>query len=693
MLMCDVEQHTWSEASYSASGSANISSSAREASSGSGRRSTKREVNEDSTSRRDWVKRLRHSYSDEYRGLFNETIIGIASGEGPTYTRLPGSQIGVTLWSSEEKDTFFRSLARRGRHAIQDIAADIGSKSESEVYIYLGRLQTAAADEQTYEPIKKLPKAFDISAAFEISQNCCARLDVAAQSLSSLQQQEEERLEKKKHGSLSLLTPNIADKAGRYLSTGEEGDHDILKALPAAELLNLKTFLALSKRFFMNSSIMENNWRTYNERCKSPTITYTAFSDFHTLTRSITKRIVQSSIFMAMSRRRALNASSNYKFGRHVSRADVMAALDILGMESDTKRLWAGVARKCKLRVYDEIKHRQAFGKRYSYQEIEAILSSVPSKVRGRSRAAPKDYVNLSGSQENQMPDNVSSHSSDNLGLLGSPSYRAKESDDLSDSDITTNTTDGKQANKQQLRETAHDIYAEVLDQRASRAEERRLWELLGENAAERITSEDVELPKMPTSQRKDKEGLDDWKAWVNYAAEWEVYETPVSEISFTKNRSLGRRIERAAGLTGSEVDSEDVVDDSSFHTMSSCQDWPGRKPMHDDDSSNVSFSDYESSKTEEKNFSVGSNDNSVSLQADGGGDSVDDELGELEEEPAYPTPGLEMSSVGGSNEREQMIVNEGYRNNKSLTSIGSNRGSQDNEDGADSRHTDDTDE
>lgn len=693
MLMSDVEQHTWSEATYSTSGNADSSSSAREASSGSGRRSNKREVNEDSTAISGCVKRLRHSYSDEYHGLFNETIIGIASGESPIHTRLPGSQIGVTLWSSEEKDTCFRSLARRGRHAIQSIAADVGSKSESEIYIYLGRLQTAAADEQTYEPIKKLPRAFDISAAFEISQNCCARLDFAAQTLSSLQQQEEERLEKKKHGSLSLLTPNVANKADRCLSTGEGGDRGILKALPAAELLNLKTFITLSKRFFMNSSVMENNWRTYNERCKSPTITYTAFSDFHTLTRSITKRIVQSSIFMAMSRQGAVSASSNYKVGRHVKRADVMAALDVLGMERDTKRLWAGVARKCKLRVYDEIKHRQAFGKRYSYQEIEAILSFVPSKVRGRSRAAPKDNVNLSGSQETQIPDNVSSHSLDNLELLGSPSDRAMESDDISDSDITTNTSDDKQANKQQLREAAHDIYAEVLDQRASRVEERRLWEVLGENAAEKITSADVELPKMPTSQRKDKESLDDWKAWVNYAAEWEVYETPVSETSFTKNRTLGRRFKRASGLTGSEMDSEDVVDHSSSHPMSSRQSSLGRKPMHDDDSSNVSFSDYESSGIAEENFSAGSNDDSVSGQANGGGDLVGDELSESEEEPAYPIAGLEMSPVGGSNEREQMIVDHGYRNSKPLISIASNGNGQDSEDSANSRDTDDTKE
>lgn len=568
--MGDAEQCTRSDAAYLPSETAESLSSAQEASSSSGGRSKKRKLHKHSTALHGRVKRLRNFYNDEYREMFNETVIEIASKETSRHTNLPVSQIGATLWSPEEKDVLFCRLARRGRHAIQDIAADVGSKSESEVYIYLGRLRKAAADEQIYEPTKRLPKAFDISAAFEVSQECCASLDVAAETLSFLQQQEEERIEKKKHGSLSMLTPKIAQWASRRLSAGEEGDREILETLPAADLLNLKTFLALSKRFFMNSSIMENNWHTYKEGRKSPTITYTAFSDFHNLAKSITNRIVQSSLFFAMSRRRALDASTNYKSGSNVKKADVMAALDVLGMESDTKRFWAGVARKCRLRVYEKIKHRRASGKTYSYHEIETILSSLPSKARGRSRAASRDNAIHSISQGKDMPDNVPSDSSDDSESSGFLSTADEESHDLSDSALSTNTINDEQANKQKLRAAAQETYTEVLDQRASRAEERRLWELLGEDSAQRMGSEDVELPNMPVAQRKDTEILDDWKAGVNYATEWEVYETPVAATSFTENRSLGRRNETAAGLTSYGIDSENVVDDFSSNPRSS---------------------------------------------------------------------------------------------------------------------------
>lgn len=603
----DTEQEIPSDSVYSASGASETSPSEKEAFTTHRVNPKKRRIKKDSTALQGRVKRWKGLYNDEYRGLFNETVNEVTLGEIAKQESLPSSQIGATFWSTEDKELLFRTLARRGRHDLPRLAADIGSKSESEVFIYLEMLQKAAADEQIYEPKKKLPNAFDVPAALEISQTCCGSLDVAAEALSVLQQQEEEKIEKqmKKHGDLSLLTPKIAKLAERCLRSGEQSHAEILETLPAAELLNLRTFLALSKRFFMNSSVMKNNWRTYTERRKPPTIMYTAFSDFHKLALSVTNRIVQSSIFYAMSRRRALDASGHYTSSHHVKQADVLAALNTLGMEGNSRRIWAGVARKCKLRIYENVKRRRVSGKRYNYNEIEAIMTSVSSRVRGRSRANTQQDLDFSDSQGTETPDGDMSDRSNGTDLSDSLSIGEENSITLSDTAPSPTGSVDTHFSKQELREEAQDAYAEALDQQASRAEEQRFWVLLGEDVAKIMPPKVVELPRMPMAQRKDKEDLSDWKTWMTYVAEWEAYETPVSTTSFMENRSFGRRVEVAISPRGSDIDYKNAEDDVPTDSRSSRQSLSHRRPVSTESVCDDCLCECQGSESSEEDLSV----------------------------------------------------------------------------------------
>ena len=652
----DIRRETESDSVKSASKISDVSSSAQKASSVRGR-SKKRRIKADAIASPSRKKRLKISYSNEYRKLFNETLKEVVSKEDGIDSLLSPSQIGVSLWSAPEKILFFSSLSRKGRHDIQSIAAGVGSKSESEVYVYMDQLQNAARDEQIYELApKRFLRSYDIDAALEISERCCSSLDLVAEALSLAQQREEVRLESEKFGELALLSPKVAGWADRCLQAGETGEDEVTQTLPAAHLLNLEMFLKLSKRIFMNSSVFENNWRNYAKRGMRPSIMYTAFSDFHNVVISLTKRLVQSCLFFAMSRLRALNASGRYTSGRNVRRGDVVTALNTLGMELKGTRTWAGMARKCHLRVYDDIRRRQGFGKRYSYDEVEEILSSKQPRPRGRSVTSRKSPTNTSVSSQNASPERSSA---DETEESNSFTHQSSEDDSIStytSSDHSPISHSEKQARKKELLEQSQNIYAEAHDQRASRDEERRLWTLLSENPEDNMETEKTQLPKAPPpTERKDKEDLVDWKSWVNYIAEWQKFETPVPASSFAENR---RNFNPAAGLTDSDTESDDVDGRTPPRRRRSTR----RRPISEE------FVHDESSSEQEHDIS--------GTDGEGEGEDEDeDEDEEMEEkkveEPSAPlstaTEGVMQDDVEDSEDesQEENMIDSEHRTGK----------------------------
>ena len=531
-------------------------------------RPRKRKTTATSTSSQPRLKHLKGSYNDDYRGLFNSTVKEIASNTSSEVGNvLQGCRIGVTVWSPEEKAAFFRALTRRGRQDIRGIATDIGSKSESEVYIYSDLLYKASKEQQTYETRKHSLDTSKLEAALEVRDDCCAALDLAAEALSALQQNEEERAEKERHKDLALLNPRIARWVECCMIAPEGGKEEVLQQIPAARMLNLVNFLALSKRLFMNSVLAEDNWRSYTSReTKSPSIMYTAFSDFHALSISITQRLVQSSLFFAMSRLRAVSVTGNYTPRSHVRRRDVMTALNVLGMRTDAKAFWARTARKCKLRVYDRVRHRQVFGKKYSYLEVERILSPSMICDPDSSEITHEDASTSTSRGSRSMTESSASEredspSSDLMSIEAYESRTLPNDDYLSASPLDPIDT---RVHKQRGHDQSQDAYVEAVDLHASRNEERRLWEMLGQDPTKKLEPVDVKLPLGPFPKRKDKEPLSDWRDWVDYAGDWETHETPLLGSSFANNRGFRNDVDSAAGLTGSESNSESLVNDST---------------------------------------------------------------------------------------------------------------------------------
>ena len=515
---------------------------------------------------RSCLKRLRTFYNDGYRHLLNDTLDEITKKTASDELKpLRTSQIGVTIWSEEEKETFFSTLSSNGKDDLPGIAAKINTKTELEVRVYLQLLQKATTDHHLHDRRQQLLDLSNIPGAFEISKNCCDTLDLAADALGVLQKKREHDLEVKQHGELGLLDTTIAQWVEDSFQEGENGESEVSQVLPAAHLLSLKSYLKLSTHLFMNSNDPDYNWRSYVGRDESPSILHTAFSDFHNLAISVTRRLIQSSLFFAMSRLKATN-TSNHMHQRHVRRRDVTAAVNVLGMKQNANSYWAGVSRRCNLDVYENLKRKTFKGEKLSYEEVENRLNQ-PRKYKVKSGATTTEDGASS-------PTSVQSPNHENC--ISTLDFASEDLTDAMTSPYDSNFSYPGRNNQtltQDCLEQDQDAYAEALDIKASRKEEQRLWNMLGHKVPENTRLEETELPKNPGPVRKTREDLDDWRGWVNYVKEWEAHDIPVSAGEFAANRSRFRNWRHRSISTHSAPtsrlasrDNEDVGDNDIFN-------------------------------------------------------------------------------------------------------------------------------
>lgn len=509
------------------------------------------------------LRRLRPFYSNEYRKVLNDTIIGIVHGtpiEG--VDQLPPKQIGITCWSSEELGAFFTALARNGRHNLHAISSAIGTKTEPEVHVYLQLLQNATIHQHVNGPRHELFQNSDVPAALEIGQDCCNALEIAADALSILQQERENILERKHYGRLWRLDWRTADRIEQPRGNIEDRNDGPLGAVPAAELLNLKCFLELSENVFMNSSTEEDNWRSHCGEKIPVSIMHTAFADFHTLAVSITKRLISSSLFIAMSRLR----HTRKNVGNNVHSKDIKAALDILGMKHNSHEFWIRVARRCGLTVFSSNKLQS--GSELSYDEVERRLSATWKRKHKKKSHQPNRNDGQSGSEGTGDDDTTAGSEGSALSTeLNSDDHAVSDTADSSMEDrhiqsnaasdsLFSSTDDGSLALSEEERFSDSedrtedeqqgidpDTYAEALDSRASQSEEQSLWKMLGREPPTNVIlmPEKVELPGLIHAKRRNGDDLDDWRAWTEYAPEWETYKNPIPVSSFANTR--GKRI------------------------------------------------------------------------------------------------------------------------------------------------------
>ncbi|KAI5785056.1 hypothetical protein DFH27DRAFT_518947, partial [Peziza echinospora] len=439
--------------------------------------------------------------SDAYTNILNSTIQSVTTRDialpKDKFPPLPSSYVLASYWTSDEKHRFFNALGRFGRHDIPSLAAGVGTKSQVECRAYVKALQEGLEDaKHSPEMAEALIAYEDIPAAVELSNTLVSFLDEHANVLESEANLDEALEEQLIYGKdMWILDEALAARIDEHwaTSTSSSSSTKSFTPPPQTELLRAHTFLRLSERFFMNKPTPINNSTPQNQ----PELRLTTLLDFYNLAKTLTERLVQSSIFTAKCR---INAGGgNHPALPVITHSDVRAATDLLGLSdpkeyedshnrmSGRQRLfWVGMPRRQGLTVMRGYGHQ-----RMSLREVEKAL--VMPYVRGEYAMSveerqkkpgvdgrlPRKWCH--GKMEGALMDgggDVESEDDDDEEEeeSGSESESDSGSADSSTSTSASSTSDSDSDSDDDTPLDAHTNYKDIL---ASQAAERELWKVL----------------------------------------------------------------------------------------------------------------------------------------------------------------------------------------------------------------------
>lgn len=474
------------------------------------------------------LKRQKGTLNQEYLDILNKDIEDASLGVSLDGEELlDPSKVGLTLWSPIEKRQLYEALARDGEPHIEKIASKLGTKSVLEVRHYIQFVRSLAKSRRGTKD-RCLLQFSEMPAAVEMSQECCQAQEEAADAVSVRQEKHEQFRESTKWGNYWDITPKIA--AALHKRTEESS----LPDYPFARLFNLPQWLELSRRVFMNSSVPDGNWTNFES--EPPSIWATSLEDFHSLTLSITKRLVQASLFMAMSRIRT-QSTFNPNIKQRVRRRDVRAAIASLSLPRDASTFWASCPRRLRLDVVDpldtDIDNSQT--EPLSYNDVEAALStsqrnsdfeSAIKTQRANSESAEDPALDSdSGSDISEMLDtNADGEDND-----ANPNVEADVAEALQYSATTV-----RDLRRFRLALTARikadykdELHADDIDKRNSAQAESQMWKSLQNAPSKPPPKLKRRLPQAPrtilSTTDIDLPSTEDWDEKTTYYAPWET--------------------------------------------------------------------------------------------------------------------------------------------------------------------------
>lgn len=463
---------------------------------------------------------------------------------------------GIVLWTPAEKEVFFNTLERNGKNGIREIAQAIGTKSELEVQEYIRLLHEGLNERHQSKKDFRPIILGQIPAAAEISHKCCRALDEYAGLLRLEEEFSENVAGRHKHRDMWIVDQDVAAELDEQIQSRDEAFASDSSIHHTAGLLNLKSWIRLSERFFMNfgGQRLDDNWVNVAFADETPSVTADAFADFYALTVSVTRRLVHSALFFAMSRLHSMRDTGNPK-AQVVKSRDVRTALDVLNMKHNRFDYWVRLARRCHLDVAD-LRHRKGWNSVHmDYNEVEDILSDrVPldPEPGGRSVSRHQSRDGISDDEDN--------------GFV----HASNLSSQLPDEEFSVIDTE--------------DDHAEQVDQQSSHLEEQQLWQKLGQSpptSLHSLIAEDnkrVSKLRMPVGEHKTPEELVDWRNRTLYRADWEEHGNEVFDIyeDISEHRRKRRRLEKPAvspHVTGSSNDEISGSDSDSDATDGDAED------------------------------------------------------------------------------------------------------------------------
>ena len=519
------------------------------------------------TQKGDW--RFQGHYNDKYREVFNADVndikLGVRQG---CQSQLVDSQIGVRHWSVNEKDSYFNAVARFGRDNLPKISQVIAI-SIPEIHQYQQLLENGLKELSVNNRHDFLPGPHEIPAATDVSNDCCEQLEIVASSLALHQINAEAREEMEEYGKWWLIDRDVARLCDEAISETNEvhepeppeehvsresstpaSSQDMLQKVPSAKLLNATKMLDLSEQLFMNYEDKDRNWQTYTEDNGGVAMFRSAFDELHTLIVSITRRIMHTAHFQAMSRLRATYKPKWKQKRVKVTHTDVESAVDLLGLRVDSHEYWASLPRRFGFTCLYQKDCRSA-SKRYEvrYERAELYLrepieksrsvKGVEAELMGGQDVA-RNLVTLKNHYQERSEVDDSSESrawrmtsilsrthSDNSGSDFEPESSSSPDTEESDSEGSFSSSDSSHQSEATRRlpstnEDGVDDYLDALDCEASKDEERKMWRLLEIKPPNHLDLQPNNIPN--SAPRKQLHGgpQRNWRDFTRYRPEWE---------------------------------------------------------------------------------------------------------------------------------------------------------------------------
>ncbi|KAF2212961.1 hypothetical protein CERZMDRAFT_96635 [Cercospora zeae-maydis SCOH1-5] len=491
-----------------------------------------------------------------YRDLLNDMIADARGREMNHELALSGGQIDASLWSAREKYALFGALERYGAGDLPRLARAVHTKSQFEIQVYVSLLREGLELQHKSDP-RTATILSDIPAADEISTDCEAALNNAADALSSRVEKHEQTAEREKHDGNWLVDTEAAEQdeqnyeqAVANATTTNVSTADAVDSICSdqAYLLRQPAFLQLSRNLFMNNGEQEDlNWHRVNlvtDVVNEPAIFRRALDDLQAITISLTRRLVQVSIFQAMTRLRASDSTrAEWTPFPAVREIDVRTAVEILRLRPKWQHYWTSVPRRSRVTVYsDSAKYNDGrpgtkAGHALTFDEAEAELG-VERKTVGADIEESGDEIFEEDVDELMADSEAFTDESDQSEIPhkdGAPKPKQRSA-------MFGASRKRKRAVTPDTHAQLQDEHAEVLDSERSRREEMRLWGLLRLTPPESLMNSSNPNAAPPIAPTVLPVGAASayWRNSVGVQAEWELERGPPTFDDFRNVETEG---------------------------------------------------------------------------------------------------------------------------------------------------------
>lgn len=536
-----------------------------------------------------------------YRDLLNSEIADVLKSDSIVEPDvIPPSQIGASCWTAQEKHKFFTALSSCGPPNLSHLSGVIGTKSEFEVQAYILLLQEGVRELNVTGKSTERFELADAPAAAEISEEFLAAEEALVAELNRKAIEQEESREKERWGeedwlideeaaeAIEAALEDSSEKAVKLdgsedgwsegsesaRSGASEGQHDSTP-LSSDQLLKPATFLRLSRSIYMNSKNPELNWRTVAEEQSndtSPSIRRTAFDDIYNLAISLTRRLVQASIFQALSR---LRSSTDPRLVAAVSRHDVEAAREIVGPNVEGRRYWADAVERCGVEVYSDMRKIRADedgrkGTKAGYlltrDEVGAALGVKTSNaVTDASTVIDTDGEDSSADESDSDAYTIASLSEH---TSSDQSDTEPEKDTISRGRTSSRSENRKRPLSPTSFDRAERRYLEKLDRIHSTTEENNLRSVLG---LEALPNTGSSKPAFDYRRAAAETRALNWRETVQYESPWEQPQgyPRMSDFEHMEAQGARRRKRRRLGSEAASMreDEDDSQQDDGIAT------------------------------------------------------------------------------------------------------------------------------